>query len=317
MQARFEESLKDVKYRLLALDLDGTLLHTDRQISEATVQYLRQLNDRGLQIAFCTGKSARSTHRYIQQLNLPSSNPFPLVSTNGAKIIMVHRDEDKQTLVEEILQDRTLSEDAVQEIKGLATSLGYVTLWYYNDAIYANPTRVEHHNLVKKFQRMIKTGVTTVVDDFRLAQELHGMPYRIVVLFSDTKSDKPLSEFSPHLHGKATIAGGPKGFFLEILDANVNKGNGLRDLCHFLDVPLSRCVAMGDGDNDKEFLHAAGFGICMRNGTKDARVAADAVTEWSNDQDGVFKTLKRLEDLNMLCLEHAEDRHENDSSSLS
>lgn len=128
-------------------------------------------------------------------------------------------------------------------------------------------------------------------------------PSRIVVIFWDSDSRKVARAFEQELKGDVTLVPGSKGLYLEILSGHVHKGDGLLNLCHSLDTPLSKCLAIGDGDNDVEFLDMAGFGICMKNGDKQTKRVSDALTQWTNDEDGVVKAMQQLEALGMLQLD--------------
>lgn len=75
-------------------------------------------------------------------------------------------------------------------------------------------------------------------------------------------------------------------------------------MCIHLDIPLESCKAIGDGENDIEFLSMAGFGICMKNGKDVAKKAADAVSEWTNNEDGAMLALQQLERSGMLRLDN-------------
>jgi hydroxymethylpyrimidine pyrophosphatase-like HAD family hydrolase len=105
--------------------------------------------------------------------------------------------------------------------------------------------------------------------------------------------DKLQSLLQQHLpHSDAHLVRG--NFFFEILHPAVNKGAGLRGLCEKLQIPLSEVVAMGDGDNDAEFLAVAGQGIAMINGTPMAKRAASRISERSNHENGVAHELRRV-----------------------
>lgn len=244
--------------RMVALDLDGTLLQSNGQMSEASVAYLRSLYRRGLGIAFCTGRSTQSTYAHIQRLNLPG--PFPIVTTNGAKGMLVYSEETKT------LFEHPLSFDVTQRTQQVATKLGYVSLYYYDDAINAHAVTDSHIRLLRLFEKLTKSKVTLV--DAKYCAKGRRPPSRIVVLFWDSDSRKVARAFEQELQGDVTLVPGSKGLYLEILSGHVHKGHRLQDLCHSLDIPLSKCVAIGDGDNDIEFLDMAGFGICMKNGNE-------------------------------------------------
>jgi hydroxymethylpyrimidine pyrophosphatase-like HAD family hydrolase len=102
-----------------------------------------------------------------------------------------------------------------------------------------------------------------------IVQTGRRLPSCIVVLFWDYDSCKVARAFEKELQGAVTLVPGSKGLYLEILSGgHVHKGHALKDFCHSIDIALSKCVAIGAGDNDVEFLDMAGFGICMKNGNE-------------------------------------------------
>jgi hydroxymethylpyrimidine pyrophosphatase-like HAD family hydrolase len=196
------------------------------------------------------------------------------------------------------------NKDATRKAKTVANSLRYVSLWYYDHAIYAKNVKTEDHvRLVRLFERLTKSKVTIVED--QLEDNYHCPPSRLVVLFLDAPTDKIAATFYSELNGDATVATivpASKGLYIEILIGHIHKGNGLRDLCHSLQIPIANCIAIGDGDNDTEFLQTAGFGICMKNGSRKSQQVPVALTQYSNNQDQVMLALQNLGALGMLKL---------------
>merc|ERR1712113_223179 len=130
-----------------------------------------------------------------------------------------------------------------------------------------------------------------------------GLPSKQLVLCQNDQQDDMIESFEKTLNtkdflieGKAPhIVRGSMGWFLEILHPEVNKGGGLKAMCDHLGIPLSNVVAFGDGDNDLEFIEMAGCGVAMKNARDVLRTVADEIIEFTNDEEGVVKTLQRLE----------------------
>jgi len=88
------------------------------------------------------------------------------------------------------------------------------------------------------------------------------------------------------------------------LNQTVCKGFGLQRICQALNVPLEQTIAFGDGDNDIEFIQMAGLGIAMKNARPHVQQFADQITEYTNAENGVIRTLQQLEKDNQLLLKH-------------
>jgi Cof subfamily protein (haloacid dehalogenase superfamily) len=283
------------RYRMLALDLDGTLLQSKtREMSQATVVHLQNLARRGVQNSFCTGRSVPSVVAQVQRLDL-HLDPFPVVTTNGSEGVLIHPD-----LSMERLFSNTLSVQAANRIHDVAMKRGYQTLWYHGGSIFAHARNPQCLRLIRRFESLSKCKV--VIWENRVDPSvMDSPPMRVVLLLSRRVFSNAVDDLNREfLEEDISIAPLPGFCCIELLGADVNKGKGLANLCDKLQISLSDCVAIGDGDNDYEFLQMAGLGICMKNGTARARSAANIVTQWTNNEDGVVKALEHLEHLDML-----------------
>ena len=140
------------------------------------------------------------------------------------------------------------------------------------------------------------TGVkyTFCTDDYKEAIN-QSLPSKLLILCSEENLDDVYQKTSKHLDEDAMVIKGSPPFFVEILRKDVCKGNGLENMCDSLGVSIDECVSFGDGNNDLEFIEKSGFGYAMKNAADVIKSIADDVTEHSNNDDGVIKTLKKLE----------------------
>ena len=118
-----------------------------------------------------------------------------------------------------------------------------------------------------------------------------------MILVDESKQKQVGELYKSQLDTRATVIVGHYGWFLEILHPQVTKGGGLERMCHeFLQIPMDECLAIGDGDNDIEFLQMAGWGMAVQNATHQLKEnAADEILEWNNDEHAVMNALKRLD----------------------
>eukprot|EP00797_Seminavis_robusta_P005023 Sro132_g062460.2 (220) ;mRNA; r:21407-22066 len=185
----------------------------------------------------------------------------------------------------------------------LAKQLGLVTQYYVGEHIYANPVERHHHTLTQLYRELTGSKTIYVTDDFARAMQ-KGPPSKELVLCRTKEQDRMMLEFAMELtkeeylfNGKTvTMVRGNLGWFMEVLGPDVCKGNGLIKMCSGLGVDIAECVAFGDGDNDLEFLQFAGKGFAMKNARDCVKEIADEVIEYTNNEGGVMKTLKALEE---------------------
>ena len=169
----------------------------------------------------------------------------------------------------------------------------------------SRPCREAHHfGLARKYYAL--TGKKSVVvkdDEFEQIMVEKGLPSKLLVLCRTDQQEAMIElfkkEFSQKeylIKGKSpSIVRGDRGWYMEILHPEVTKGHGLLRMCKHLAVPIKQCIAFGDADNDYEFLYLAGRGFAMKNARKIAKHIADEVIKYSNDNDGVIRTLQRME----------------------
>lgn len=288
------------KFRMVALDLDGTLLQSNHQLSDATREYLNELDRQGFIICIATGRAASTVYEHVIKLNFP--HPLPVVCSNGARglkcSVVVQEDgtPSSSVSVEELFASNVPETVATKTIQ-LAQKLGYVSQYYVGENIYADPREAHHFELTDMYKQLTGSNTIYVKDGFKEAVKL-GLPSKQLVLCPNHQQDEMIAAFEKEFgNDEATIVRGSMGWFLEVLHPNVNKGNGLRNMCqHLKNVDLDQVVAFGDGDNDLEFLKMAKRGICMQNGRAVVKEIADEVIEYTNDQDGVVKTLQRMQE---------------------
>jgi Cof subfamily protein (haloacid dehalogenase superfamily) len=279
-------------FKMVALDLDGTALNTNHTITQVTVDKLRALSDKGIQISIATGRSLGAVIDTLSTLKLGVE--VPVVCLNGAMCIKVSKDAHS---VVKVFDDCVAHSSAVK-LLAFAASRGLVAQYYIESKVYAAPKTDEHRNLLGRYSTL--TGKQQhLVPDY--SSPLEMAPASKILLMTDD-ADELIAEasrmgFDEEFH---LIKGSPYPFFVEFLAPGINKGSGLQKMCMTLQYDLADVVAFGDGENDKEFLQLAGLGVAMRNASDLAKDAADVVNPWTNDEDGVARYLDQMEKRKLL-----------------
>ncbi len=258
--------------RLIALDLDGTLLDEERRITERSRRVLRRAAEAGTTVILCTGRPPRMTHDYADALQLDRSIVY-----NGASLLD-HRDRScvhyhALSAEEAGAVVKRLREGIPDVGIGLETARG----WFVDEAILED-TRV----------RLESAGLPLPDGVGPVEQFLAGGAIKVFA----RHPQRPVTELAAviaDVPGYATWSG---KYLLEVMHPSVNKRSALERLGVELGIEAEHVAAFGDNHNDVQMLEWAGHGVAMANASDQARAVAAEVTA-SNQEDGVAVVLER------------------------
>ena len=272
-------------YRLIALDIDGTLLDSKTGMTAATVDAVRHAVGRGVSVTVCTGRSLPSAEEAVRHLPLN----VPYVLNNGAMIydVPAHRARYMRHLPNHLAMDSVRVFRSIGFHPIVYGPLPEVQYFYYDsfdpdnhafvDYAAKNANRVHRVDDVCDFLGQDVTCITVAERNERVkSREAH-----IRAQLPDTSV---VFEISPWDRCYSVITVMPSG---------VSKGDGLRRLALLLGISLSEVMAVGDNLNDLEMLDVAGLGVAMGNAAPETRARADYVTA-SVDDEGVARAIERF-----------------------
>ncbi|MDR2522598.1 MAG: Cof-type HAD-IIB family hydrolase [Synergistaceae bacterium] len=262
-------------YKLVALDLDNTLLNPDSVISEYAVRVLRAIEKTGVRVTFCTGRPYPGVLFYIRQVGLDS----PGVFCNGAQI----RDG------RQVLEECPLPIEDTKLAVRLGEENGAHPRVYINDRLYVSRVIEE--------DRLYAEGTRTIVEEAGdLRAFLDGLNGRRPLKLINVTSPEALPalfEKSEKFFGNRLYVTQSMTTFLEYMNPAANKGQGLKKLAARLGVRKEEIVAAGDHFNDLTMFAEAGYSIAPKNAQPDVLDAASCVC-LPNTEDGVPKKLAEI-----------------------
>jgi Cof subfamily protein (haloacid dehalogenase superfamily) len=258
--------------KLIAFDLDGTLLTSDKRITERAEKAIRALAHAGIIMIPCTGRPPRNTKTYVEQLGLKSAFVFNGAGIyNGLNNTTIYRHCIKKETALQIIKQ--MREAIPGVIAGIETSHG----WYLDIGYY------EWRKTQAYLPQLEPTGVGDIydfVDD-------------TTVKIYFRKSGFTARAMSLALTGIDTYFTWSSTELLEVMAHGVNKREALSYICTELGISWQEVIAFGDEHNDQGMLMWAGLGIAMANAKPEAEEAADYTTK-SNDEDGVAVVLEAV-----------------------
>lgn len=260
-------------YRLLACDLDGTLLTRQKSISPRTLQALNAAARGGCQIVVATGRSFRVARYFCQGLVLNA----PQITYNGAVIY----DPRQDAVLSQYLLPHAYTAPGIDFFREARVPVAYFT----PERVYLDETMPRPHTWMPGAPELINL----VADIHQYA----GLPCIKIVGHGDALTIAALRPRAVEQFGDALYVTQTATELLELLHPEVSKGAALRRIAHMLEIKREEIIAFGDSHNDLDMLEFAGLGVAMGNASAEIKEIADQVT-LGNEEDGIAVALERL-----------------------
>lgn len=270
------------KIRMIGFDLDGTLLTDKKELRQYTIEVLERAARQGIEILPVTGRPLCGLPEEVKNLY----GVRYAVTANGARILDL---ETGEVLREQLVDVATAEEilkifgkyDALREVYydgvGYAQEEELLKISHFFEegpmSVYVRATRRKVGNLMEKFR-----------EENRPVDKVQGV-------FADLDERKEALARLERMDG-VTVTGALKNN-IEVNAAGVNKGDALLWLAGHLGIAREEIMAFGDGGNDIALLEKAGVGVAMKNGREEVKHAADAITESSNEDEGVARYIEQ------------------------
>lgn len=267
-----------MKYKLLVLDVDGTLLNDEREISKRTLAALLKVQQMGVRIVLASGRPTYGLMPLAKTLELGNYGGFVL-SYNGCQIIKAQNGE--------ILFERRINPEMLPYLEKKARKNGFAIFTYHDDTLITDSPDNEYI----KNEALLNNLKIIKEDEFSTAIDFAPCKCMLV-------SDKEKALIGLEQHWEKRLAGTLDAFrsepyFLEVVPCGVNKANTLGALLEHLGVTREEVIAVGDGVCDVTMLQLAGMGVAMGHSQDSVKVCADYVTA-SNEEDGVALAVEKL-----------------------
>lgn len=267
-----------MKRKILALDLDGTLTNSRKEITAGTKQAIREIQKQGHLVVLASGRPTPGAQAVADQLKLYQYGGY-LLSYNGARVT------DCKT--GELLYQATMPQEVVPRIFAMAEELGIGMMTYQNGEITAGSRVDEYMELEAGINGL---EIHSFADpEAQLKQPVHKCLGTAAPEIAAGIEKKYVDAF-----GKQINVGRSEPFFIELTPKGVDKASSLERLRQFIGCDREDIIAVGDGFNDKCMIQYAGMGVAMANAQEVVKEAADYVTEKTNDEDGIVEVIEKF-----------------------
>jgi len=262
-----------MSYRLIAVDMDGTLLDDSKKITPRTAEAVRRASAEGVTVCLSTGRPLCGVRRYLDELALDT----PVITCNGALIADASSGE--------VLFSRCVEPQDARAVWIYGQAFDTTICVWVRDRLYVNriDERTEDYKkisgvepeIIADFEALIREGISKLL--------WYDTPENITVFRE--KLDTELNG------GVSYLTSNPA--FLEFFDSRVSKAKAMEFLGAHIGIAREEMIAVGDGENDLSMLEYAGLGVAMGNASEAVKSRCGHVTA-SNNDDGVAKVIERF-----------------------
>lgn len=273
------------KVRMIAFDLDGTLLTTDKRLTDETRRTLEQAAKRGILLVPATGRPLTGMPAEV----LGIAGVRYAITANGARVVSA---EDGK-----ILREKLISVEKARKVLDIYGEYDTLREIYYDGQGYMEARQMEQldHYVpdpnMAKYMRNTRKCVPDLMEKFW--QENRAMD-KVQAVFACAGEKE--QAFRRIREMKGVEATGALSYNIEVTAGGINKGEALLWLAGELGIDREEILAFGDGANDADMIRAAGIGAAMEVSVPEVRAAAD-ILAGSNDEDGVARAIQRYIDL--------------------
>jgi Cof subfamily protein (haloacid dehalogenase superfamily) len=263
-------------YKLIAIDMDGTLLNDEKEISLENYEAIQKARQNGVKIVLASGRPLVGFKRYLEELHLISEEDY-VVAFNGAIV--------QSTGGNKIISKTTLGLEDYKELYELSKDLKVNIHALTEDAVIS-PKDSKYTSLESEINLIHKNiiAVEEVPEDTSILK----------VMFIDDPEiiDEIVDKIPETISDKYTIVRS-EAFFLEFLHKSVNKGTGVAALAEKLNIKQEEVICIGDAGNDMHMVKYAGLGVAMGNAFPELKRAASFITR-TNDEHGVAHVINKF-----------------------
>ncbi|MBC6003850.1 sugar-phosphatase [Paeniclostridium sp. NSJ-45] len=266
-------------YKLIALDIDGTLLNSKKEVTKEVFDAIQMAKKKGVKVVLSTGRPLPGVQSLLKELKLNDEENY-VVTFNGG-------------LVQEIS-----SQEVISNIEMSCEDFDII----YNELSKKHNIKIHINtpdSVVVPYKDAPKYSIheanlnnirVICMDESEINENLTFC--KVMLIDEPEIIDNIITKIPKDFHDKYTIVRSAP-FFLEFLNKKVNKGSGLQALCNKLNIDPCEVIAVGDEENDRHMIEFAGLGVAMGNARDSIKEIANYITD-SNDNHGVAKVISEF-----------------------
>ncbi|KEI97051.1 HAD family hydrolase [Clostridium botulinum A2B7 92] len=272
-----------MNYELIALDMDGTLLNDEKKITEKTLSYIKEAKEKGVKVVISSGRVPGGLKFYEKTI----AKEEPMICANGALIL----NDKKETIYNEGINKNTLLNiiDLLRKYKNTYYHFYHDNIMCTEEFDYSTKKFYEFN---KNIERKYRIEIRIITDSKKYIKHRSSEITKIVVVDNDLEYlNKIQKEIEDNLKVSVTKSHISN---IEICNFGISKGIALEKLANYYNIPIEKCIAVGNDENDISMIKKAGLGVFMKNTREELKKYADYVTYMDNNNDGIAEVIEKF-----------------------
>jgi len=262
-------------YKLIALDLDGTLLTSDKTISQRTKLAIANARANDIKVVLASGRPLAGMQSKLDELDITGDNEF-VVYFNGSMV--------KEIGTDKVIHSAIIDGKRAKQVAHLAKELGLDCHAFSTEFGLITPCRNEYTDIEATINQIPITEM-----NFDQLEDNHPI-IKVMIVGEPAKLTAAIEKIPASYHNEFTIVQSAP-FFLEFLNLASNKGVGVKAIADHLGIKSDQVICMGDAENDHHMIEYAGLGVAMENAMEQTKAIANHIT-LSNNEHGVAKVIE-------------------------
>lgn len=257
--------------KIITIDLDGTLLTSEKKITEHTIQTLRKAKAQGVRVVLCTGRPLTFIMDLIDQIGLQDPGDYSITFNGG----LIQKNDTG-----EIVAEHTISKSQIEQFLAVTSSLDLPLDAINMETVYqivdAQGKTISQYGSINPKMNYKQVSF----------KELPDIPFNKLVVATDADFlMNQVKKMPPEIHNTFNLMKS-RPILLEVVLREIGKDKAIAQLIDLLGIKQEEVMAIGDEENDLAMIQYAGLGVAMGNASETVKKAADVITK-TNDADGV------------------------------
>lgn len=263
-------------YKLIAVDMDGTLLRQDKTISDRTKKAINKAVAKGVKVVLASGRPLVGLEPYLEELQLLSEDDY-VMSFNGSVI--------QNVKTEEIIAKSVLKGSDLKKLYELAKNLK-VNIHAFTSQGLITPQMSQYTEVESQINH-----IDAQIIDFNEVDDNEDV-IKVMLVDPQPVLEEAIKALPSELYDAYTIVRSAP-YFLEFLNKKASKGTGVKALAEHLGIKQEEVICIGDAGNDLDMIQFAGLGVAMENAFSEVKEVADYIT-CNNNEDGVAHVIEKF-----------------------